>query len=123
VLSTTGTYKFGIYEKPLLSSGFDVIKPPIEMQEKQIHPAIYNPVYGIKSHSNPIHPQARENLMNGITFLKDNGAQVIILGCTEIPLAITDKKIDGVVNIDPANILARALINIINPDKLKSFKN
>ncbi len=123
VLSTTGTYKFGIYKEPLIAKGFDVIVPPIEMQEKLIHPAIYNPVYGIKPNSNPIHSQARENLLHGVSFLKDKGAQAIILGCTEIPLAITEKKLNGVVNIDPANILARALINIINPDKLKSFKN
>ena len=123
VLSTTGTYKFGIYEKPLLASGFDVILPPVEMQEKLIHPAIYDSIYGIKSHSNPIHSQARENLMHGISFLKDKGAQAIILGCTEIPLAITEKKINGVITVDPADILARALINIVNPDKLKSFIN
>ncbi len=119
VLSTTGTYKFGVYKKPLSANGFDVIVPTIEMQEKLIHPAIYDPVYGIKSSSNPINPQAKEDLMEGVSFLIDNGAEAIILGCTEIPLAITEKSINGVIMIDPANILARALIHSINPDKLK----
>ena len=118
VLSTTGTYKFGIYKKPLSAKGFDVIVPPLEMQEKLIHPAIYDPVYGIKSNSNPVYSQAKENLMHGISFLVEKGAQAIILGCTEIPLAITEKNINGVITVDPANVLARALINIVNPDKL-----
>lgn len=43
-------------------------------------------------------------------FLKGKGAQAVILGCTEIPRAITKKKVDGLVTIDPTNVLARALI-------------
>ena len=119
VLSTTGTYKSKIYTSLLQSKGYDVILPPIEMQENIIHPAIYHPTYGIKITSNPIHPQARENLLQGISYLKQKGAQAVILGCTEIPLAITKPKINGLITIDPTNILARALIYNSQPNKLK----
>ncbi|MDH5365982.1 MAG: amino acid racemase [Cyclobacteriaceae bacterium] len=119
VLSTTGTYKSQIYASPLKSKGYEVIVPTLEMQEKIIHPAIYHKTYGIKALSNPIHPQARENLLQGISFLKDQGAQVVILGCTEIPLAITESEIDGIITIDPTNVLARALIHKSNISKLK----
>ncbi|MEN8125991.1 MAG: amino acid racemase [Bacteroidota bacterium] len=119
VLSTTGTYKSKIYASPLKSKGYEVIVPPLEMQENIIHPAIYHKTYGIKALSNPIHPQARENLLQGISFLKEQGAQVVILGCTEIPLAITESKINDVITIDPANVLARALIHKSNHHKLK----
>lgn len=119
VLSTTGTYKSGLYTKALQSKGFEAITPSLAMQEELIHPAIYHPCYGIKAVSNPIDPQARENLMKGITFLKEQGAQTIILGCTEIPLAITEKELDGILFVDPTTVLARALIQSSNPKKLK----
>ena len=119
VLSTTGTYKSRLYASALQSKGYEVIVPPLEMQENVIHPSIYHKTYGIKTISNPIHPQAKENLMLGMAFLKEQGAEIAILGCTEIPLAITESEINGVITIDPTNILARALIHKINPDKLK----
>jgi len=119
VLSTTGTYNSGIYKIQLESKGFEVIQPDLDMVEKIIHPAIYHPKYGIKTVTSPIHPQARENLMQGIAYLTNKGAQIIVLGCTEIPLAITESKINNMPIIDPTNILARALIRFIDPNKLK----
>jgi aspartate racemase len=50
--------------------------------------------------------------------LKEAGAQAIVLGCTEIPLVFTEKRIVGLVVIDPTLILARALIVAVDPQKL-----
>lgn len=119
VLSTTGTYKSGVYTKALQSKGYEVIVPSLEMQENLIHPGIYHSTYGIKTISNPIHPKARKNLLEGISFLKAQGAQAVILGCTEIPLAITETVINDLITIDPTNVLARALVLHSNPNKLK----
>lgn len=118
VLSTTGTYKSGVYSDALMHNNYEAILPTIEIQEELIHPAIYNSTFGIKSQSNPVHPKAIENLLQGISYLKKKGAQAVILGCTEIPLAIPQKEIDGVVTIDPTNVLARALIKNYSPNKL-----
>ena len=56
------------------------------------------------------------------------GAEVLILGCTEIPLVLTGDFLDletseegGVMKlplIDPMTALARAAIKAINPDRL-----
>ena len=121
VLSTTGTYKSGVYSKKLQLKEYEVIVPTLEMQEEFIHPAIYDSTYGIKSFSNPVHPQAIENLQKGISFLKTKGAQLVILGCTEMPLAIPQKVLEGMIIIDPTNILARSLINNYCPLKLKEM--
>jgi len=122
VLSTTGTYNSGIYKSILASNGYEVIQPSFKMVEELIHPAIYHYEYGIKTVSKPIHIQARNNLIQGIAFLQKQGAQAIILGCTEIPLAITESKINDIPMIDPAEILARALIRFLDPEKLKPLK-
>ena len=119
VLSTTGTYKSKLYASALRLKGYEAIVPPLEMQENTIHPAIYDKVYGIKTISNPIHPQARQNLLEGCSYLEEQGAELVILGCTEIPLAITESKINNMITVDPTNILARALIKYIDPLKLK----
>jgi aspartate racemase len=119
VLSTTGTYNSAIYKTQLEAKGFEIIQPELDMVEQIIHPAIYHHKYGIKTVSTPIHPQARENLMQGVTYLSKQGAQIIVLGCTEIPLAITETKINKIPIIDPTNILARALIRFLEPKKLK----
>jgi aspartate racemase len=51
--------------------------------------------------------------------LKKKGAQVIILGCAELPLAIPERDYNGMTIIDPNRILARALVYALAPDKLK----
>lgn len=119
VLSTTGTYKNGLYKNALESAGFEVVVPTPNMQESTIHPAIYHPVYGIKTISKPVDERALNMLLEGVSFLKEQGAEVIIMGCTEIPLALTETTIDNVMMVDPTNILAKALIREYCPEKLK----
>jgi aspartate racemase len=119
VLSTTGTYRSGVYTKALDKMAYSAVLPPPGMQERLIHPAIYDPEYGIKSRSDPVHPRARENLLSGITYLEQQGAEAVILGCTEIPLAVSAERSVRVPLIDPAWILARALIRSVDPEKLK----
>ncbi len=121
VLSTTGAYKSGIYSNKLKSNGYEVIVPTMEMQEELIHPAIYDISYGIKAFSNPVKEQAINNLIKGILYLKSKGAEAVILGCTEIPLALPQKEVEGMITIDPTNILARALINNYQSHKLKEL--
>ncbi len=122
VLSTTGTYKSQVYVEALENQGFQVLVPEVEMQESLIHPAIYDPVYGIKSQSDPVHPQAKENLQRGFDFLESKGAQGVILGCTEIPLAFPGLSVCGMAAIDPTLVLARALLRSSYPHKLMPLK-
>lgn len=119
VLSTTGTYQFNIYSEPLIDAGLEPIVPPFDIQEKIVHPAIYDKDYGIKAKSNPVTYRARTDLLEMIEFLKQNGAELIIKGCTEIALAIPQQIVHGIPIIDPSIVLARSLIKHVNPHKLK----
>jgi aspartate racemase len=118
VLSTTGTYKSRVYSDILNAKGFNVILPSIQIQENLIQPSIYDREYGIKAFSNPVTEKAVKNLHKGCEYLKTNGAEAVILGCTEIPLAIPEKEILGMITIDPTTILARTLIKNYSPNKL-----
>jgi len=119
ILGTIGTCKTGIYETALKKEGFEVILPD-DLFQKKLHLAIYDLEFGIKAQSNPITEKAKSKLMEAITHLHGKGAEAAVLGCTEIPLAITETRIDEVVIIDPTLILARALIREVSPEKLKS---
>jgi len=119
VLSTTGTYTANIYPDYLAKHGLSGIQVSASLQEEHIHPSIYDSEYGIKTCSNPIAEQAKASLHTGIDYLIEEGAEAIILGCTEIPLAITEDTIKGVPMIDATKILARALILASSPESLK----
>jgi aspartate racemase len=121
VLSTTGTYRAQIYPQVLEPLGFTVVVPDETMQVDLIHPAIYDPVYGIKANGGATET-AVSHLQTGAQALKTQGAQALILGCTEIPLAMQTSTVDGMIAIDPTRILARALIRESNGAKLKSGK-
>lgn len=120
ILSTTGTYRAEVYPQVLGALGFTAVTPPATMQETLIHPAIYHPEHGIKS-CGRVTDRARQDLLTGVAALQAQGAQAIVLGCTEIPLALTEKQIGGTLLIDPTLILARALVREVNGRKLRPW--
>ncbi len=117
LMSTTGTRKTGIYTRILEPLGFDVVQVPDSLQPL-LHDSIYNPEWGIKS-SAGVTRRSRTNFLSFFRNLTDQGAEAVIAGCTEIPLALFEKEIAGVPIIDPMEVLARALVKNANPSKLK----
>ncbi|AWV97492.1 aspartate/glutamate racemase family protein [Arcticibacterium luteifluviistationis] len=110
VLGTTGTIMAKVYPDVLSKYGIEVIQPSDEIQNLFVHPSIYDVNYGIKAFSNPVNIKAKENLSMAATYLSRKGAQAIVLGCTEIPLAIQYDKIESSLIVDATAILAKALI-------------
>jgi aspartate racemase len=119
VLSTTGTRLTGLYAQ-LLERGDKMILQIPESDQGALQEAIYNPQWGIKAIS-PVLPQARQRVQQMAQSLVDMGAQAIILGCTELPLALSESHFMGIPIIDPVVALARSLIRHAAPDKLKSL--
>lgn len=119
VLSTTGTWRFGLYTQALQRQGLQPLAPPEDLQTQLVHPAIYDPSYGIKAQSDPIHARASRQLQQAMQYLQAQGAQAVILGCTELPLAFRTPAFEGIPLIDPTRILARRLILATAPHKLR----
>ncbi|MDX8378249.1 MAG: amino acid racemase [Mariprofundales bacterium] len=122
VLSTTGTWKSKIYSDALANHDLEEVRIDISLQEL-VHAAIYDAEYGIKACSNPISDRARKQLEQVIRHMQQAGAQAIILGCSELPLVFTADKYTvqyaSTPLIDPSFILARALIAVFDPKKLR----
>lgn len=49
-------------------------------------------------------------LVKAVNDLKRQGAQVVIVGCTEIPLVLHQKDVKGITLIDPTQILAQRAV-------------
>ena len=122
VLSTTGAIKAQIYSSALAIKGIQTILPSKYVQENVLHPAIVDEEYGIKSCSSPVSERAQNDLYETVDKLVIAGAEVILAGCTEVPLALVDSHINGIPIIDPTLILARALIDAVAPEKLMPMK-
>lgn len=118
LLSTQGTHWSGVYQNTLREAGVNVIIPDGKLRD-QVHAAIYDSKYGIKAQSNPVTETARAGILEAIDSLAGKGAEAIVLGCSEIPLAVPEKAIGDTVLIDPTTVLARALVKAADPDKLK----
>ena len=122
LLATKGTHKSGVYHEYFKTEdGFQLMEPGADGQEK-IHEAIFNKDYGIKAHSQQITSRAKELINGEIKLLTEKGAEAVILGCTELPLAIPAKSL-AVPDIDPGLIAARKLISLVAPEKLLSIQN
>lgn len=121
LLSTSGTRKAGVYRDILEPMGFYLIQIEEKNQHK-IHESIYNTGWGIKALSGTS-ADARKILEGSVEELAEKGAQAVILGCTEIPIALPEKELSGIPLIDPMRILARALIREADQDKLKPYQD
>ena len=118
ILATQGTYQTGLYDDALEDAGLQAILPDPVIREENIHAALYAPGVGIKACSGVVTEKAINKVRSAIYHLRDLGAEAVILGCTELPLAIKDHQVDGMPILDPASIVAEILIRETFPEKL-----
>lgn len=116
VLSTEGTSLDKIYSEPLTKAGYTVLE--INGQ-KRTHEIIYNKEWGIKARPE-ITPKATESLRGEAEKLIEMGAEMIILACTELPLALPGRSFHEIPLLDPMVVLARSLVKTAAPEKLQT---
>ncbi len=110
--ATDGTVQTGVFQKELEQQGIEVVLPSKEKQEMVMH-IIYNNVKAGRRVDMDRFQQVEEEL-------HENGAEVIILGCTELSMISRDEKI-GHGYLDAMEVLARAAV--LQCGKLKSKYN
>jgi aspartate racemase len=103
LLATSGTIQSGLYEKELRARGLTVLCPEPGMQEACVMKA----VYGIKAGGDK--KESEDLLYTAGKSLEEKGAQVIVLGCTEIPLAFNPQRATVPV-VNATRVLAEAAI-------------
>ncbi|MGX9898866.1 cysteate racemase [Arthrobacter sp. SA17] len=102
LLSTTGTQKAGLYQSWLDREGISVITPAAGCQENLVMAPIRAIKAGNTSAARSLFIQAAQGLIYA-------GAQVIIAGCTEVPVGLSADDIP-VPFIDPTEVLAVTVV-------------
>jgi len=117
LMSTTGTREAGVYRDLLEGRGYELIEVEYADQQ-QVHEAIYNSTWGLKAAS-PATIRARRSFEQFAGRLIEAGAEAIILGCTEIPLALPNATFEGVPLVNPVDAVARSMIKLADVAKLR----
>jgi len=104
LLATSGTIATGLYEREFAARGVETVTPDAEVEEKSVMEAIR----AIKAGEEK---QRAEDLLAGAAdHLVEKGAQVIVLGCTETPLAFNPGRARAPV-VDATRVLAQAAVD------------
>ncbi len=105
LLATDGTVRSNVYQKELLACGIETVCP-----EGDDQCAVMQLIYaGIKANAPTYDTAAVERV---IDTLRQAGAQRIVLGCTELPVAFARYGIDGTDAVDATDILARTAVKM-----------
>lgn len=115
LMGTAATLRLGLYQKRLAERGYACLVPEEAEMREVVSPAIAR----IKANDLD---GATEPLLGMARRLADRGAAAIVLGCTEIPLALRgpDARRSGLVLIDTIDALARAAIAFARPHQTRS---
>jgi len=81
VLSTYGTFQVGIYNQALQELGFNVVLPTLEEFETLVSPGIALIKANRLAEAEIVFEKASDLLVS-------RGAEIVILGCTEIPIGM-----------------------------------
>lgn len=135
ILSTNGAYLLRIYAAPIEARGLEAITLPYEPRlfseaeqearklailgnrlapsQNDVHHAITHPEWGVKCGKESVlgYSTAKAVLKAAAGRLRELGAEVAILGCTEIPIALEQCDIPALPLFDPLDSLARALVD------------
>jgi aspartate racemase len=109
LLATTGTVSTGLYQKKLEASGIQCITPPTDKQHL-IDDMIYQ---GVKANNENYDTRAVKELL---AEMQNAGAEAFILGCTEVPVAVSMYKLQGEF-IDATDELAKAAIRFAKEEE------
>jgi aspartate racemase len=113
LLATNGTLASRVYHDEIIPAGFEVLVPDAENQQRVMN-AIYGPK-GVKAGFTS--GECADDLLGALASLVRRGAEVIVLGCTELPLILAQNEAFPVAGrtvavLDPTDILARKCVSL-----------
>lgn len=121
LMATNGTYRSGIYDTLLRSQGFQPVIPEEGFQNDIIHRMVYDPVFGLKGNACHITPQVLSLMEKALLLFKREGAEAVILGCTEFSL-VGDQFSSDHLLIDSTEALALALVREATKGEIKLIR-
>ena len=105
LLSTEKTRDTELFNKPLAKCGIDIIG-----LGKEKGSLLETIIYKIKDKR--AKTEDKDKIIKYINYYKQNGAEAIILGCSELPLLIREKRINGLKIINPMSLMAKLMTRL-----------
>lgn len=105
LLATTGTIESKLYDTELEKKGLRIVIPDNNIQTDYIMRAVSGIKAGNKS------PLSEDLLAEAGQYLISKGAEIIILGCTEIPLAFNINRVNIPV-VNATRVLAESAVRM-----------
>ena len=102
LLASIGIYKTEIYHQHFKKFNIEVTSPEEKDKEE-----VMNTIYAVKAGN--LSEGIKKSILKIAQELINKGAEVIIAGCTEIPLILKEGDV-SVPIIDPTQILAKATV-------------
>lgn len=118
ILATSGTIASCLYQEALRAENLVPIVLQSDVQAK-VMDAIYGEM-GVKAgHREGL---CRQHMIEAISALADNGAEAVIMGCTELPLIAPEQcDTQSLILFDPTQILARKCVDFSGKQKLPAL--
>lgn len=107
IMGTQGTIEFGIYQEFLKKEGWKCIIPDKAEMDCFVQPAIDFIKAGKLK-------EAELLLLTVIDSLIERGSKAVVLGCTEIPLAVKELKQNGIPLVNSIDSLVKKAIYYAN---------
>lgn len=114
ILASNGAVKAGIYNRSCEKFGIEVVPLPDDLQHL-LHQAIVDPEYGLKYAGRTDRSVADAKAAGD--YLVQQGAEALVMGCTEIPLILGDTAFP-VPLIDPNEAMAVATVKFARGEEI-----
>lgn len=119
LMGTVATLQTRLYQDALEKTGLEPVLPDGD-DCALVQRAISDPAFGVKAFSDPVSPKARQILLDvARRLVEEKRVSAVLLGCTEIPVAVTESRLWDAPVVDATSVLARELIRASCPERLK----
>ncbi|MBE9079826.1 amino acid racemase [Romeria aff. gracilis LEGE 07310] len=113
VLATDGTVRARLYATSLTQYELSPIIPSLDSPiQRRIMQSIYDPDWGVKASGIWVSDIALTELADAVCWLTNQGAELVVAGCTEISIALAKQNQLPINWIDPLDIMANLTLDL-----------
>ncbi|MEM6253181.1 MAG: amino acid racemase [Cyanobacteria bacterium P01_D01_bin.156] len=114
ILATDGTLRSQLYTTSLAQYGISPILPTLGSSiQQRVMESIYSPNWGIKATGTWVSDIALIELIVASRWLAEQGAELIIAGCTELSIGLARLSQLPINWIDPLDVMANLALDLI----------
>lgn len=106
IMGTYQTIKMGLYQSQLIELGYQ----PVVLSKEKLLKFVVEATHGKHGVKAGYYDKPKKLLIKACELYRDIGAEVIIMGCTEIPVALRQEDVD-IPLINPTKILAQSAVD------------